>query len=478
MLKDFVVETSTTIGTGTLQLAGPPDAAYRSFVSAYTSGVVFYCIRNSAHNKWEIGYGTLTDATPDTLTRNLIDSHTGSLVSWTADDAPLEVYTAPLNFLIASLLKTNRSTARPAWLPAYGIWIGDGTGAGARTINYFDGTNDIVFAYLNETDNAIEFDDPTRAKHAANKRYVDNVSIGAPGARLSLTTAVPVTSADVTAGTTLFLVPYKHNLTKIWDGTQDVIFVRNEISLGLNSNSGHTGYHQSGKAFDVFEYARAGAAVLGTSPAWTNDTTRGFSLARRNGRLVNAASIVLRYGTLSGDTETVAADLANYVGTFYCTANGQTEDSLVKRFLWNMYNRVLRPMRVIDTTDTWTYTLGTIRQARASTANQLDFIRGLDEDPVWAIVLSRMNNDSASQAGFVQIGLDSTTAAVAGCLMTGGAGAVGTTLPLTAHWSGLPGLGRHFLAWLENTSGIGTTTFTGDGATTHVQSGLHAGVFA
>ena len=39
------------------------------------------------------------------------------------------------------------------------------------------------------------------------------------GFRLTLTTATPVTTSDVTGATTLYLTPYSHNCIGLYDGT-------------------------------------------------------------------------------------------------------------------------------------------------------------------------------------------------------------------------------------------------------------------
>jgi hypothetical protein len=74
---DLVCETSTTTGTGTLNLAGAVSN-YLTFVSQIASGnTVPYHIRAS-DGKLETGIGTFTDATPDTLSRTADWSTDGS----------------------------------------------------------------------------------------------------------------------------------------------------------------------------------------------------------------------------------------------------------------------------------------------------------------------------------------------------------------------------------------------------------------
>jgi hypothetical protein len=88
---NFAQETSTTQGTGTYSLGGVPDARFQTLVSALgkvskdTTGpwalVAYHATDGVDH---EIGLGTLTDASPDTLSRTTIleSTNAGSAVNW------------------------------------------------------------------------------------------------------------------------------------------------------------------------------------------------------------------------------------------------------------------------------------------------------------------------------------------------------------------------------------------------------------
>lgn len=82
LLADRVKETTQTTGTGTVNLDGPVTG-FRSFVTAIGTGnACFYVLTNDVD--WEVGIGTVTDATPDTLSRDTIlaSSNGGSAVSF------------------------------------------------------------------------------------------------------------------------------------------------------------------------------------------------------------------------------------------------------------------------------------------------------------------------------------------------------------------------------------------------------------
>ena len=74
VINDRVKETSTTTGTGTISLAGA-ETGYEGFVAGVGTGnTTYYAIELNSANEWEVGIGTVTDATPDTLSRDTIIS--------------------------------------------------------------------------------------------------------------------------------------------------------------------------------------------------------------------------------------------------------------------------------------------------------------------------------------------------------------------------------------------------------------------
>lgn len=264
--------------------------------------------------------------------------------------------------------------------------------------------------------------------------------------RITLTTGTPVTTADVTAATTVRFAPFRGNQIALFDGTNWYVRSFSELSLAVPATTS--------TMYDLWVYDNSGTAAL-EALAWTNDTTRATALTTQDGVLVKTGATTRRY-----------------VGSFRTTGvSGQTEDSYAKRHVWNYYNRVMRPMKVHEATNSWTYTTATIRQANNSAANQIDFIIGVSEDLVHADVLAMASNDSAGPVAFAGIGLDSTTAATGKyssvTLSTGS-----LTREMTATYDDFPGIGRHYFAWLEYSGAAGTTTWYGDGGTTTQQAGI------
>lgn len=90
VVADRVKETTTTTGTGTLNLAGA-ETGFITFVAGVaTTSELDYCIvgqaGGGAAGEWEVGTGVVTDASPDTLTRVTIhaSSNAGAAVNFSA----------------------------------------------------------------------------------------------------------------------------------------------------------------------------------------------------------------------------------------------------------------------------------------------------------------------------------------------------------------------------------------------------------
>lgn len=295
--------------------------------------------------------------------------------------------------------------------------------------------------------NADLLDDQTGSYYLDSLNFT-NIDPRTNDFRLTLTTAIPVTTSDVTGAVTIYCCPYIGNKIALYNGSSWVLHSSSEFSLGLGTLT-------SGRPYDVFCYSNSGTPTLEFT-SWTNATTRTTGLAYQDGVLVKSGSTTRRY-----------------LGTFYTTATTTTEDSVTKRFLWNYYNRVVKPMRVLEGTNSWTYTTATIRQARATTTNRLDFVIGVSEDVVTADVFVCSANSTGSVPRTVGIGLDSTTTLASSCVVQSTAGIASALTGCSAKYTDLPGIGFHYLAWLEWSTATGTTTWYGDnGGSLVVQSGI------
>ena len=86
VINDRVKETSTSTGTGTFDLDGAVTG-FDTFVAGIAdANTTYYAIFHQGTAEWEVGLGTVTDATPDTLARTTVitSSNSDSAVTFTA----------------------------------------------------------------------------------------------------------------------------------------------------------------------------------------------------------------------------------------------------------------------------------------------------------------------------------------------------------------------------------------------------------
>jgi len=273
--------------------------------------------------------------------------------------------------------------------------------------------------------------------------------------RLTLTSGTPVTTSDVTAATTIYFTPYKGNRIALYDGTNWSLYSFTERSLTVPSTT-NTNY-------DIFIYDNAGTLTL-EAVAWTNDTTRATVLVLQDGVYVKSGATARRY-----------------LGSFRTTGtSGQTEDSgdrgsltECKRYVWNYYNRAPRRIRIIDSTDSWSYSTNTYRSWDNNNANRVSFLIGVSEDLVFLDFTTGLKDSGQNYAG-AGIGLDSTSSNSAdlklACSPPGAAANHG--VPLRATFNQSVSAGYHYLQLLEISTGGGATqTWLGDDGKSYIQYG-------
>ena len=312
-----------------------------------------------------------------------------------------------------------------------------------------------------------------------------------PQGRLTLSTTEVVMTTSYAAASSIYYYPYVGSTIPYYDGSA----LWNLYNMGnaplatfvLDGNSGHTGYHQVGKIFDVYFDYNAGSGRLVTSPAWTSDSARSNAIARAFGIWVNNASITCRFGTGSGDTASFAAGTLTYLGSFYCLADGQTGfiyggaavgGSPCYFALWNCYNRGYISGGSYESTDSWTVSSVTPAPFNGSTSNANFFLVGLVEDSinVWA---GAFGAQSAVQYMWAGIGLNSTSTTWApGSIRNPSTTQIAEAGAIWSFGSGVPTLGWNYTQLLQAFAGAGSNTMYGDnGDPTRQQSGIITGIF-
>ena len=141
VLNDRVKETTTSTGTGTINLAGAADT-FETFVAGIgTTNKCFYCISHQTANVFEVGIGTVTDASPDTLSRDTIISSSNSDSAVNLSAGTKDVFcTYPASrapsasMLATTYVTTHNSTLSDDQTIDSGVLAGPVTVTGTQTI--------------------------------------------------------------------------------------------------------------------------------------------------------------------------------------------------------------------------------------------------------------------------------------------------------------------------------------------------------
>ena len=286
-------------------------------------------------------------------------------------------------------------------------------------------------------------------------QFPDDSTPPSPGiveGRLTATSGTPVTTADVSGATSIYFTPYKGDNIALYDGSKWVLVSFSQVTISL---SGLT----ASKPYDVFGYLSAGALAIETL-VWTNTTTRATALAYQNGVLSKTGALTRRY-----------------LGTVFINASGgQTDDTLLKRYIWNYANRVGRSLQRLETTNSWNYTTATYRQANGAAANQVETCVGWSEVLLNVSVLALAANTIGDNNCTVQVGIDEGgTTANDSTVFTGPEIATYNAKAVQATLIKYPAVGWQKWCWVEKSTAIGTTTWYGDngGATS---SGIYGSI--
>lgn len=285
-----------------------------------------------------------------------------------------------------------------------------------------------------------------------------------PQGRLTLTTGVPVMTGTVSAAGTVFYTPYVGATVPLWGGSTFTATTCSQLSNVLaNSATGNAGpaAGASSSFYDLFVWSNSGTPTLTRGPAWTNGTTRsaGTAISRVQGILTNNVAITNGPGIGAGTyVGTVATDSGGATVTWSPVVSGSGGAACVLN-VWNMYNRVVIGASVEDTGATYTYTTGTVREARGSTNNRITTVTGQQEDSVTAN-LNVAITFAASATAFpgCGIGLNSTTSFATICLISN-QGSTAASASLYNSFVSQLSIGANSIYSLEEGDGTNANTF-------------------
>lgn len=259
------------------------------------------------------------------------------------------------------------------------------------------------------------------------------VAVDPPKGRLTLTNGVPVMTADVTGATTIYYAPYSGQTVPVFDLLTNVFDQQDVGQSGLSLSL--STFAASGNVYDVFaETGRTGTVELCTGPSWSSGTggsnaARGTgagstAITQQSGIWLNANHMTCSRSVASYDCPAYAC---TYLGSFYATATGQTEQQFAPGAalggngsclcLYNAYNRVSVVSTSLDSNTTHTYGSTTWRPLSSTgsggllTGNSISVVDGLGQMLIdaKADVLTK-GNTAASNAALIGVVVNSTTA--------------------------------------------------------------------
>jgi len=375
----------------------------------------------------------------------VLKNGTDNIITTTGSDITLdETYKL---VLLVSLDGTNVHASPLFGATGYDTVQDGGTPLTQRgTINFIQGSNVTL----------------TIADDAGNSRT--NVTIAASGgggsalpstfnARLSLSSSDPVLTSDVTAATTLYLLPYKGETLTLYDGSTQW----DEFTLGA-SGINISIPASTDTNYDIYVYDSTGLTL--EAVAWTNDTTRATALVLQDGVYVKTGTTTKRYvGTIrtsgtSGQCEMVFG----------------AEDTTPSFLVWNLYNQVPLHFSISTTTASGAYATNAWRSYLNDSGLRVQFVLGLPEATVQMALRGGGSGGTGNKA-VVGIGLDSTSANSAPIVTVGYLSANSMHYSLHAEYHNKPGIGYHYLQCLERASSGASITFIGDDSVTDAHFG-------
>ena len=272
--------------------------------------------------------------------------------------------------------------------------------------------------------------------------------------RLTLATNDPVPTSNIAVSSMVYFTPYKGNRISLYvPGYGWRVHTFSELSLDISGYSINTNY-------DIFIYDNAGTLTL-EGVAWSNATLRAVALVSQDGRWVK-----------NGYPHKL------YLGTIRCNGVGSAADTYLARLCWNNYNRVPRQLKIVDSTNSWTYNVAlTFRPWNNDSTNKVEYVVGLVEDMLQLVCVGSAYFASSAFTAYIGIGVDSTAASTPTISSPANAPAGSIVLPMAA-FNDYPTLGYHYLCMLEAVGTAIAITFYGDNGTTYHIAGGYGWILA
>lgn len=290
-------------------------------------------------------------------------------------------------------------------------------------------------------------------------------TLAKPGGRLTLVSATPVLQSDQTAKTSVFYTQFENNKLPIYDGANMVVYdiPDGEIELALNTTN-----HLSTRIYDIFAViGEDNVPFLVTGPVWTNSTTRASAITQSIAGVWTNAAILSNAFNGATDYGPIAIGRATYLGSVYCTANGQTGMAMKPApaaggnanvlGLYNAYNRVPVVALCRDTTANFLDVSGIWRPLLNNSNSRISYLDGLAQSVVKGDLTTIGVGSANAINGYVGMTQDATN--VAPDLVTSMSGTNSVYFPMSVHQQWLPSLGFHFIQSMQLVLGSSGGTY-------------------
>lgn len=285
--------------------------------------------------------------------------------------------------------------------------------------------------------------------------------ITSPTVRITLASGVPVMASSRAAQSTVYVTPYGGGNVPIYNGSTFTMTNFAEVSQATTDATKSPAAVANNSVYDIFCWVDTGPTNRCTrGPAWTNSSTRGYTLTTINGIPLNTSSITNGPGALLGTwVGTIASNGTATIDFIYgAVASGGTPAVFN---VWNAYNRVMVGTIVTDNGTSYTYSSATLRQARASAGNQISFVLGAQEDsPTGNYIISVTVASTAGSFTQEAVGFDVTNASSVGSTIiqneTANATVTSPNVPFV--WP-QPAIGTHTLVAIEGADGTHSNTY-------------------
>lgn len=179
-----------------------------------------------------------------------------------------------------------------------------------------------------------------------------------PGGRLTLSSGDPVPASDVTGVATVYYTPYLHSFIDLYDTGvgkwRRFNFTEKSFSIPTTGTA---------LPIDIFGVITSNDLALAEA-VWSSDTARATALVRQDGYWFLGSGSPPYNHLYLGTVRTVAA--SNVI-----------EDSAAKRFCWNHFNRVERPIAKTITATGYTYNTAAMRSVNSDTTFRVQAVCGL-----------------------------------------------------------------------------------------------------